>query len=138
MMIDRSAIQLAEANRVYAGTVLDIFERARNGAYAGAEDYAIHKAGTQHDGEDPTCWISTPSVPLYIEAACNEISAMPLTEFERSAVLTFTRMAANDMRKLLALPNENKTSISSLGNTQENVKSCLPKIEQFIKIWEVA
>lgn len=131
MTTDRDAIQLAQANIAYAAAMLDVFKR-------GAEGCCVHKDGMPHRDDDSSCWISPISVPSYIEAGCDKISAIPLTEKQRAMVLTFTRIAANDLQAVLKLPNRDITVTSSLGQAQGTAKSVLPKIEQLIKTLEVA
>ncbi len=131
MTTDRDAIQLAQINRAYAGTMLDILKR-------GAEGCAVHKDGMPHRDDDLSCCISPISVPSYIGAGCNQISDMTLTQKQRAVVLTFTRIAANDLQAVLKLPNVDTKGTSSLGQAQGAAKSVLPKIEQLIKTLEVA
>jgi hypothetical protein len=122
-----SAKALAYAEQFYAV--------AKDDAFSTQEGYAIHKIG-KPETELPENYFPTPSAPIVISEMFEQIAkgGVPVDKMVQEMTLNNMIEAHAACCRVMALPDNSPLSkISSLGNSQYNLKFLLPQMKTAIE-----
>jgi hypothetical protein len=134
MIQERDAQQLAIDAVSYVGNLKAILARCTSeGRYGYDDDYAVHKHGAPLGGQNSGNWISTPSVPLYIQGIFKEVSELEIEDKLRPNVAALLESTVEDLERISQSKNPAPGYVKSAGNIIEFTGSALPEIKKILK-----
>lgn len=131
MLKDRDNRQLALDALTYASQLSNIFFRCKyDGNYSGKEDYAVHKEGMPFVDVDTSNWISTPSIPLYIESIFRMVASRDISPEDRGAVSGVFTESVSVLERIANSKFGEQEYRASAKSIHDFTKDVLPKLKE--------